>query len=142
VAEGAAGVPILRDAGPVERVGRIQFCIDVWRRKVKPLVAMGVPGDAEDLYPALLQFDHVLLKWFDAESVFDFEVPHFTVGAFGVDHELVTVAKHPRGNSEVLDGLIVKVSQNGCGASDVHGFVVMGAGEQFDLLLVAGCAKR
>ena len=84
-----------------------------------------------------LGLDHVLLKRTDAENIFDFEVLHRSVVAFGVDHEPLPISEHPRLDPEVFDRLIVEIRQHRFVGRDVHRQIVVRTMKQFGFVLMA-----
>ena len=63
VAIGAHGVPVLRDAGPVQRIARLEtFVLDVGRSHIEPLAFYRVPRDSQHLHPAIGKLNHILLQ--------------------------------------------------------------------------------
>ena len=95
VAVRALVVPVLVDAGPVQRIARADVLAGV---EVKPALAAcvrrtGIPGDGQRLQPAARKLDQVLLQRIDAEGVADPEVLQRAVRAVGPDLECLAVTK-------------------------------------------------
>ena len=63
-------IPILRDTGPMQRIGGVDFFKHIWRRKIKPFLLTGIPRNSQHLHftdfifsriGRPLNLDHVLL---------------------------------------------------------------------------------
>ena len=128
MAIGAGRVPILGDAGPMQRVARQDSLVGhIGRRDEEPLLVLHVPRFAQHLHPAIGELDHVLLQRPHAERVLDFVVVILAVGPLGVDHELAAVAKEPRSHAVVLELRVVEVGLHGFVGGQVHRPVVVRA---------------
>ena len=129
VAFGAAGVPVLVGAGPVQRVLVIDLLVRVQVIPALPALGGGarIPGDTQGLQPTAGQRQQVLLQRIYTEHIGDFEVLQLAILAVRVDHEFVTLAKEACGDAVVGKAGVVEVSQHGVGVRQLHGEVVMGA---------------
>ena len=83
--ECALVIPVLIDAGPVQRIAGRQVAIGIEMEPALPALVLRarVPRNAERLKPAFRQFDQILLQRRDAERVADFEVCELAVRAVG-----------------------------------------------------------
>ncbi len=134
VTVGAHVVPTLRDARPVQLVGRFELLLDVGRVQMKPLVLSRVPRHPQHLQTpdlvslqivAAIKLDHVLLQRIDAEDVLHFEILQPAIGPFGVDKVLAVASEHPRSDAVVLQFRVLEIAQHGVGRRLVHGQVVV-----------------
>ncbi len=142
VAFGALEVPVLGDAGPVQRIAGPDLLAGI---EVKPALAAlrlrtRIPGDAERLLAAARKVDQVLLQRVDAEGVADLEVGSLAVGPVGVDHEPAVAAEERRGRAGVGELRVVEVSEHRALVGDLHREVVVGAAPGRLLPRVASCA--
>ncbi len=128
-------VPILRRAGPVQRIARLDALVqNVGRRDVKPLFPLGVPRDAQYLHATVGKFDHVLLQRPHTERVLDRKVLHPAVRALGMDEKLALPTEHPRRDALVRELPIVEVAQHRLLGRQVHRPIVVRAGPSVRLL--------
>ena len=139
MALGALKVPGLVDAGPVQRIARLQVLIGV---EMEPALAAlflrpRVPGDAQRLHPSVGKGDQVLLQRGDAEDVADLEIGEFAVRSVGVDEELAVPPEEPRSDVPVGEGGIVEVAEDGGLGRLGHRQVVVRAAPRLALGLVA-----
>ena len=138
MAIGARRVPVLGDAGPVERVTRLDPLVrHIRRRDEKPLFLLHVPRLAQHLHTPIGKFNHVLLQGPNAERVLDLVIVILAVRPFRVDHELAIVAEKPCGDTVVFELRIVEVRFHSRVGSQVHRPVVVRAEPQLVLSLVA-----
>ena len=74
---------------------------------------------------------------FETEDVLHLEVFHLSRFAFGVDHESVTVAKHPTDHAIVLEGGVIEITQHRLLSRHVHRQVVIRPRKGMSLFLMA-----
>lgn len=127
MAVGAHEIPVLRIAGPVQLVVRVDLVVRV---KMEPAPASlrrrpAVPRDRECLDPAIREFDQVLLQRLDAEGEFDLEVPEFPVGAVGVHEVLAVALKEGRLDARIAETGVREIAQDRIGSRVLHGACVV-----------------
>ncbi len=129
VAPGALVIPVLVDAGPVQRIAGAKFSVGI---EMKPaLAALGrwprVPGDSQSLQAAVGQGDQILLQRRDAEGVGDVEIGQFAVGAIGADPEFSVLLEECALHPVLFKCGAVEAAQNGLIVGGLHGDGVMRA---------------
>jgi hypothetical protein len=67
----ALRVPVLETSGPVKRIAGPNPFVGI---KVKPALALDVPGKAQGLQPATLELDEILLKGCYSDGEYDLEL--------------------------------------------------------------------
>jgi L-lactate permease len=82
VAFGAAGVPVLVRAGPVEPIPGREVLIGI---EVIPAVSLNIPDYVERLEPAWFGGNEILLERGYAHDAGDLEGAHLAVSALGLD---------------------------------------------------------
>jgi hypothetical protein len=112
-------------------LGRIHRC------DVEPFLFVDVPGNPQHLDATIWEFDHILLQWSYAEGVFDFVVVVLAVGAFGVHHELFTVAEETSLLVEASEFGIIEIAEHRFVGRQFHGAIVIRTFPQFVLDLMA-----
>ena len=88
--------------------------------EVKPAFPLGVPGNGQALQPATGELDQVLLQGFDTKGILDLEVAQPPICALRTNEELAVLFVEARLDTEVGEGSIVKISQDGLIRSDLH----------------------
>ena len=125
VAGGAARLPVLVAAGPVQPVA--------WRRvllgiEVEPLLLCHVPGEVEHLQPALLRLDQILLQRLVAHRVEHLEALRLAVSPLGLDEILAVLRGEARGDVLVGDRGVVEVTEHARCIRRLQGPGMVGAG--------------
>jgi len=104
---------------------------------MKPAFPLRVPGNGQALHPAAGELYQVLLQGFDTEGILDLEVVQLPICALRMDEILAVLFKKARRDTEVSEGGIVKISQDGLIRSDLHRLFMVGSQPFLILLFVA-----
>ena len=144
VAVGALVVPVLVDAGPVQRVAGLELAIRVEVEPALPALCLGtrVPGDAERLQSPPGQLDQVLLQRMDAERVLDLEVGERAVRSVGVDEEPTVATEEAGRDAGVREARVGEVAEHRLLGRLLHRAVVMRAAPRLVFLGVTARARR
>ena len=143
VALGALEVPVLLQAGPVQRIAGLDVLA---RIEVEPALAAlrlrpRIPRDAQGLHAAAGQLDQVLLQRTDAERILDLVVGELAVRPVGVDDEPVAAAREGRGGAGVGEPGVGEVAQHRLPVGNLHRQIVVGAFPRRVLPGMAGGAQ-
>ncbi len=127
VALGALEVPVLADAGPVQRIAGPDVLAGV---EVEPALSAlrlraRVPGDGQRLLAAARKLDQVLLQRAHAERVGDLVVGELPVRAVGVDEVPAVAAEEGRRDPGVGELGIGEIAEHGSLVGRLHGEVVV-----------------
>ncbi len=129
VALGALIVPVLVDAGPMQRIAGLDAAPRIQMEPAPPARGLRprVPGDAQCLQAPARQLDQVLLQRGDAERVLDLVVGGPAVRTVGVHQEPAVAPEELRRRSAVPERGVVEVAEHGLVAGDLHGEIVVRA---------------
>jgi hypothetical protein len=129
VALGAAAVPVLVLAGPVQGILVVDRLVGIEVVPALPALGggTGVPGDAQCLQAPPGERQQVLLQGVDAEHIFHRVIRELAVLPVRTHLELIALAKKTRGHPVVAESRVVKIPQNGLRCGQLHGQVVMRA---------------
>ena len=127
VAVGAHPVPVLAQAGPVQRilVGDAIVGIEVKPASATLLLRSRIPCDRQRLHAPVRKSDEILLQRIHAERIENLEVGHLAVLAIRGHEKLPVAPEERRDDAVVGESRIVEVAEHGRIGRVLHGFRVL-----------------
>jgi hypothetical protein len=126
-------IPVLSYMRPVQHIlrGNAFLVVNMEPALSALLCRTCIPAEGQHLVSPSRELNKVLLQRPDAKNIRDPEIAVLTVYSLGIDHKFPALPEKPGVISKVINGKVIKISEDGLFIRNIHGHIVVRTLEEF-----------